>query len=66
MWIFWPFRAAWRLLTCLLALVGRLAIIVIGLVLCIPGLVLTLTGIGAPVGIPLVVLGVLLMMRGLF
>ena len=66
MWIFWPFRAVWRLLTSLLALVGRLTIIVIGLVLCIPGFALTLTGIGAPIGIPLVVLGVLLMMRGLF
>ncbi|MBN1543791.1 hypothetical protein JW992_16730 [candidate division KSB1 bacterium] len=66
MWIFWPFRVLWRLLTALLQLVGRLVLVSIGLVLCVIGFVLTLTAIGAVIGIPLTALGVLLMVRGVY
>ncbi|HNR66826.1 MAG TPA: hypothetical protein PKN04_02255 [bacterium] len=66
MWIFWPFRALWRLLTSLLKLVGRLAILLIGLSLCIVGCLVSFTVIGAVIGVPLAATGFLLMARGLF
>lgn len=64
--ILWPFVALWRLLTGLVALTGRLVAIVIGFALVLVGLVLTVTVIGAVVGIPLIALGLLFVTRGLF
>ncbi|CAN5439968.1 hypothetical protein BH10CHL1_BH10CHL1_49180 [soil metagenome] len=65
-WILWPFVALWRLLAGILALTGRLLGVVLGLVLLIVGFVISLTVIGAVIGIPLIALGLLLMVRGLF
>jgi hypothetical protein len=65
-WIFWPFVALWRVLTGILALTGRLVGIVLGLALLIIGLVISLTVIGAIIGIPLMIFGLLLIVRGLF
>ncbi|MEZ4557508.1 MAG: hypothetical protein R2854_13840 [Caldilineaceae bacterium] len=66
-WIFWPFVAIWRLLTGLLDLVGRLVLIVIGLTLgVIDVYVLSMTVIGAIVGVPLAILSLMLMVRGIF
>lgn len=65
-WIFLPFLALWRLLTLVLELTGRLVAVVLGLVLMIAGAFLTATVVGAPLGIPLAVLGLLLLLRGLF
>jgi hypothetical protein len=64
--VIWPFRAIWQLLTTILALTGRLAAIVVGLVLVVVGLVLTITVVGSVVGIPLIILGLMLMFRGIF
>ena len=65
-WILWPFVALWRLLAGILSLTGRLIGIVLGLVLVIVGFVISLTIVGAVVGIPLAILGLLLIVRGLF
>lgn len=65
-WIFWPFVAAWRLLTGLLGLVGRLVLIAVGLLLGVIGVLLSATVIGAIIGVPLAVLGLMLMIRGIF
>lgn len=62
----WPFWAIWRLAIGIVAATGRLVAILIGLVLMIVGVVLTLTVVGAIVGIPLIVFGFLLMIRGLW
>lgn len=64
--ITWPIVALWRLATTLLALAGRLILTTIGLVLVLAGAVLTITVVGAPLGIPLVVAGLLFVARGLF
>jgi hypothetical protein len=53
--------AAW-----ILGLTGRLVLAVLGLVFMIVGLVLSVTLIAAPVGIPLAVVGVLLLLRSIF
>jgi hypothetical protein len=65
-WFIWPFYALWRLLTLILNATGRLVVAVLGIALMVVGLVIALTVVGAPVGIPLAILGFLLLLRALF
>ena len=65
-WYLWPFAALWNLIAYIISLTGRLAAVIIGLVLMLVGVILTVTIIGAIVGIPLLVVGVLLVVRGLW
>jgi len=65
-WILWPFVALWELVTGILKLTGRLVAILVGIVLMIVGIAVSLTVIGAIVGIPLVIFGFTLTVRGLF
>ena len=65
-WLAWPFVALWRLLSFILNLTGRLVAAILGLVLMIVGVVLLITVIAAPVGIPLIVFGLLLTIRAIF
>jgi hypothetical protein len=62
----WPFVAIWTLLTTILNLTGRLVAGVLGLALMIVGVVLTVLVVTAPVGIPLIIFGFLLIIRGIF
>lgn len=64
--LLWPFWALWRLVTGILALTGRLVAGVIGIALMVAGALLTVTVVGAPVGVPLAALGLLLLIRALF
>jgi hypothetical protein len=65
-WYLWPFWAIWELVTWILKLTGRVVAIVLGLVLMIVGVLISLTVIGAIVGVPLLLFGLLLVFRGLF
>lgn len=65
-WILWPFVALWDLIAWLVMLVGRLLAVVLGAILMILGVVLSLTVIGACLGVPVAALGFLLILRGLF
>jgi hypothetical protein len=62
-WILWPFAALWEFLAFILKMTGRLVAAVLGFVLMIAGILLTLLVISAPVGIPMIILGFLLMLR---
>ena len=64
--LLWPFYAIWRLLTFILELTGRLVGVILGLVLLIVGLIVSLTVIGAVIGVPLMIVGLLLIIRCLF
>jgi hypothetical protein len=64
--LLWPFYALWRLLTLILAITGRIVCAILGLVLMAAGVATTLTVVAAPIGIPLVVFGFLLLIRALF
>jgi len=64
--LLWPFYAIWRLLTLILSIVGRLLCALLGLALMIGGAVITMSVVGAPVGIPLAALGFLLLIRAIF
>ena len=65
-WFLWPFVALWRLLAIIVELTGRFVAMVLGIVFIIVGVIVSLTVIGAIVGIPLAIVGLLLFFRGLF
>ena len=65
-WLLRPFAALWRLIASIVSLTGRLAAIFFGLVLMATGVVITLTVVGAVIGIPMFVFGALLIVRGLW
>ncbi len=65
-WIFWPFVAVWRLVTFILEMTSRLVAILLGVLLMAWGVLISLTVLGAVVGIPLALFGLLLVLRGLF
>lgn len=64
-WAWWPVTALWRLLATIVELTGRFLAMVIGLVLMLAGGLLSLTIVGAIVGVPLFIVGALLAVRGL-
>jgi hypothetical protein len=65
-WYLWPFYALWRLLTFVLEAVGRVVCGVLGVALMVAGLVVSLTVVGAPLGVALSIVGFLLLVRALF
>lgn len=65
-WLFWPFVMLWKLIAKTVELVGRLAAFAIGVALLVVGALLTVTVVGAVVGVPLAAIGLLLIVRSLF
>ncbi len=65
-WFLWPFVALWRLCAGIVELTGRLVAVLLGVALMIVGVVLSLTVVGAIVGVPLLLFGALVVLRGLF
>jgi hypothetical protein len=65
-WILWPFVALWRLVAFIIEMTGRLLAVVLGVVLMIVGAIVSLTVIGMVIGIPLILFGFLLTLRGFF
>jgi hypothetical protein len=65
-WYLWPFAAIWKLLAVIVELTGRFVAMVLGIVLIIVGVIVSLTIVGAIVGIPLASIGLLLLLRGMF
>ena len=64
--LLWPFYAIWRLLTITLNLIGRVISALLGIALMAVGVAISLSVVGAPIGIPLAALGFLLLTRALF
>ena len=64
--LLWPFWAVWKLISTIITLLGRIAAFVIGMILMVIGALLTMTVVGAIVGIPLAALGLALVVRSLF
>ena len=65
-WLLWPFVVLWRLIAFIVGVTGRLLAVVLGLVLMITGAVLSATIIGAVIGIPLLLVGFMLTLKGIF
>jgi hypothetical protein len=64
--LLWPFYAIWRLLTFVVEMVGRLVCALLGLALMVAGTAITITVLAAPIGVPIAVVGFLLLVRALF
>jgi hypothetical protein len=64
--LLWPFVVIWDLVVWIVNLTGRLIAMLLGLVFLIAGVILTLTVVGAVIGVPLAAFGILLMVRGLW
>lgn len=64
--ILWPLVLLWRLVTLIANATGIILALVIGAVLMIVGWILIGTIIGALIGIPLFIIGLLLFIRGLW
>jgi len=65
-WYLWPFVAIWKLLAIIVELTGRFVAMVLGIVFIVVGVIISLTIVGAIVGIPLALIGLLLLLRGIF
>ncbi len=65
-WQQWPLYKISRLLTLVLNITGRIICIVLGVALMMGGVAISLSVVGAPLGIPLTALGFLLVVRALF
>jgi len=65
-WILWPFYAIWKLLTLILNITGRIICAILGLLLMVAGVAISLSIIGAIIGVPLAAFGFLLTVRSLF
>ncbi len=64
--LLWPFVLIWKIVTFVVNLIGIALGLGIGFVLLVLGVFLTSTVIGAIVGIPLCILGLMLMVRALY
>jgi hypothetical protein len=65
-WYLWPFAAIWKLLAIIVEMTGRFVAMVLGIVFIVVGTIVSLTFIGAIIGIPLAFIGLLLLLRGIF
>lgn len=65
-WYLWPFAAIWKLLAVIVEMTGRLVAMILGIILMLVGGIVSLTVIGAIIGIPLAVIGLLLFLKGIF
>jgi hypothetical protein len=65
-WFLRPFIWLWNFIAYIVSLTGRLIAVILGLVFMLVGVILTITVVGAIVGIPLFIIGLLLVIRGLW
>jgi hypothetical protein len=65
-WFLWPFTALWDLLAFVFKITGRLLAGILAVSFMIVGITLIINLDAAPVGIPLTVLGFLLLIRSIF
>ncbi len=64
-WLIPPLLLFWKLIGAVVALTGRKLAMVIGVVLVVLGFAFSLTIIGAVIGIPMMLIGVILLVRAL-
>lgn len=64
--LLWPFEACLKLASTIVRLAGRFTAVVVGLILLMVGILLSMTIVGAIIGIPIFLLGFFLMVKGIF
>jgi len=65
-WVLWPFYAIWKLLTLILNITGRIICALLGIAMMVAGVAISMSIVGAVIGIPLASFGFLLSVRALF
>lgn len=64
--LLWPFAALWDLIIWIVSLTGRLVAVLLGLALLLVGGILTALVVTTPIGIPIALFGILLVIKGLW
>lgn len=64
--LFFPFTLAIKIVESMLRLTGKLIVVGLGFILAAAGIMLTMTIIGAIIGIPLIILGITMIIKGIF
>ena len=64
--LLWPFELLWCIASLIFRVVGSLLSAIIGLALIILGVVLTVTVVGAIIGVPIIFTGALMIIRSIF
>lgn len=65
-WFLLPFWLIWKFTTAIVEFTGRIVAIVLGFGLMAVGLLLSATIVGLIIGLPMILIGVLLVLRGIF
>jgi hypothetical protein len=60
-----PFRLIWWLVRTILNVTGRFVAVLLGIVLVVAGVALSLTIVGAIIGIPMILIGAGLILKGI-
>lgn len=64
--LLWPVVLLWRLVSMVVQLTGILLALAIGFIFMVVGVTLSMTVIGAVIGIPLLFLGVMITLRAIY
>jgi len=65
-WFLFPFWLIWRLVTGVVEFTGRIIAVGLGFVLMVVGMLVSATIVGLIVGVPMIFIGILLVLRGIF
>jgi hypothetical protein len=65
-WFLFPFWLIWKLVTGIVEFTGRIIAIGLGFVLMVVGILVSATIVGLIVGLPMIFIGILLVLRGIF
>ncbi|RCK76214.1 MAG: hypothetical protein ANABAC_0365 [Anaerolineae bacterium] len=65
-WFLFPFWLIWKLVMGIVEFTGRILAIVLGFVLMVVGIIISATIVGLIIGLPMILIGVLLVLRGIF
>lgn len=65
-WFLLPVWLIWKFITAIVEFTGRVVAIVLGFGLMAVGLLLSATIVGLIIGLPMILIGVLLVLRGIF
>ncbi|NMM63433.1 hypothetical protein HBE96_12230 [Clostridium sp. P21] len=64
--ILWPFKIILSLISSIITLTGKAIGIILGLVIMILGMAATVTIVGGIIGIPLIIFGLLILIKSIF
>lgn len=65
-WFLFPFWLLWRLVTSIVEFSGRILAVGLGFVLMVVGILISATIVGLIIGLPMILIGILLVLRGIF